>query len=72
MNLLERYRARQADRKLGPMTPDICDVCHAPLRVGERVEVCEPFDPRVEDGVLSGGGIIVAYCTAHAPKGANA
>ena len=69
MRLLEWYRSRRADRRLGPMTRDMCEVCWAPLRVGERVEVCESFDPKRVDGVLTGGGIIVCYCTVHAPKG---
>lgn len=68
MRLLDWYRERRAERKLGPMTLDCCEVCRAPLRVGERVEVCVPFDERIADGVLSGGGIMVAYCTEHAPK----
>lgn len=68
---MRRLRERRAEKRIGPMTDDVCEVCRAPLRVGERVEVCEPFDPLVREGVLSGGGIIVCYCHEHAPKEPN-
>lgn len=70
--MFAKFRARRADRRAekqwGPLTRDHCEVCGAPLRERQRVEITEAFDMEMTEFGLGGGGMTATYCPADAPK----